>query len=227
MNVKKRELLVYGYIKEHQNVLSLSYDVPECITNIIVFHYPLDFTFQRDIKGMNVSEDGLKVTSTEEGQYATIRFGEFLYFTDNVKLDVTFKLTKVSPRISAVGFMTPEYTTPEKARTGYNYGENHTMWLDGDGYFVTTIEDFLSEYKHQTTIQKFKSFWNGNGDKVHAQIDTIEKKGRIWNDSDTNKDKVFQINLLRPTAILIDCGQTGLEIEVVSQEFTYGASKSK
>ena len=73
---------MHGFIREQHKALSLSYDVPEAIRDIIVFHYPLKFIFQRDIKGMNVSEDGFTLTSTSDGMYSTVRFGQFLDLTD-------------------------------------------------------------------------------------------------------------------------------------------------
>ena len=215
----KRKCLIFGYIRNMEKSLSLPYDIPIGITQIILAYYPLNFVFNRDVKGVNLSEDGLTLKC--KSICHRIRFGEFLHNTDGVIFEVTFDLVKATLTRDAFGFITPEFYEALEPTTGYNYGENHSCSITGAGYFVTTTEDFTSmtEY-HERTIDTLRYLWNC-GDKLHIEIDMISQKGRMWNDDDKEKKKLFEINLPETAAIFIDVAYSDFEITAVHQQFIY------
>ena len=100
------------------------------------------------------------------------------------------------------------------------------MWIDGNGYFINTKEDFGEKYKGEKlsslpgeNLNEFKPFYR-KGDLVHLQIDMIHRKIRIWNESHKEKEKLFEIDSPKSVAAMVDfCPNQ--KVTVVSQTFTY------
>ena len=105
-NVKK-ELLVFGWIRKFEKNLSLSYDFPEGIINIIMLHYPTSIFKFKQLNGINISDDGLTLNC--KGVYHTMRFGEFLFSKDKIIFEVVFDLKQANSGNAAIGFMSSEY----------------------------------------------------------------------------------------------------------------------
>ena len=76
---EQNEYLICGYIRNVDKTLSLSYDFPKGIINIIILHYPrLDFRFRKAITNkITVSDDGLELISKDI--IHSVRFGEFVH----------------------------------------------------------------------------------------------------------------------------------------------------
>ena len=216
-NTMKREYLIFGYIRNIEKILSLSYEFPEGVVHIIISHYPVsDFKFHdKKLRGITVSEDGLTLNSKDVSH--TIRFGDFLHKKDNIIFEVVFELKQISAPSAGIGFMTPEYDETRTVLYAYNMGHNHSCCVTGNGYFVDTPEDFISNYEHGT--YSVLALWQ-TGDKLHVEIDMIEQKGRMWNDDDTEKTNMFEVGLPESAAIMVDVAAT-LEIIAIYQHFRY------
>ena len=156
MDLERRELLIYGYIREIETNTTLSYEVPDGVKGIIESNYPLEFKWKPS-GNLKISDDGLTVSSNED-QYRTMQFGEFLHKKDNIIFKCSFFLTEGSKHRIGVGAITPEYVQP-KYQTDYNKGGNHTMWIDGAGYFINTQNDFKTKYQNKSTIYEFSNLY--------------------------------------------------------------------
>ena len=213
----KTECLIFGYIRNIEKNLSLSYDFPEGIINIIISHYPrLDFKFKR-LNGIKVSADGLTLNS--EGIKHSVRFGDFLHKTEEIIFEVIFFLKKASPINVAIGFMTPEFDEQMDPFNKFNTGFNHSCCISGTGYFVNSPNDFTSTYTHGS-YNGPGNLWRA-GNKLHIQIDMIEQKGRMWNDNqDEENTESFEIGLPESAAIFVDVAGT-VECSAIHQQFRY------
>ena len=99
-----------------------------------------------------------------------MQFGEFLHHKDNIIFKVLFDLAKASTTCIGIGAITSEYEYRE-TQNDYNHGDNHTMWIDGDGWFITTKSDFKTECNtnNGSRSSKFRSFFTTK-DKVYMEV---------------------------------------------------------
>ena len=115
MNVSRRNLLIYGFIREFEKNHSLSNIIPSGVTNIIEISYPLQFTFNEYLHGgITLSDDKLKLITGSS--YYTITFGEFLHKSDRVNMEIIMHLEDAIPGNTGIGFITSEY----KVRTEHS-----------------------------------------------------------------------------------------------------------
>ena len=214
MDPKRRELLIYGYIREMENNNTLSYEIPDDVKGIIKSNYPLEFKWKPS-GNLKISDDGLTVSSNED-QYRTMQFGEFLHKKDNIIFKASFLLIEGSKHRIGVGAITPQYVQP-KFQRDYNKGENHTMWIDGAGYFINTPSDFKTKYQNKSTIYEFSNLYDKNAE-FYVEANMITQKIKIW--SKTDENKVFEIECPESIAVIADLcpNQT---LSVTEQIFTY------
>lgn len=74
--------------------------------------------------------------------------------------------------------------------------------ITGHNYFTNSAEDFDTEYEHCASIKHLQNFWQ-SGDKLHVELDMIHQKGRMWNDNDKDRIKMFEVSLPESAAILV------------------------
>ena len=227
---EKREILIFGYLRDVERKIKLSSHIPTGVAGIIIAHYPLPFRLHYPLnerEHMHISNDGLSFFKKYTQGCTLIRFGDFINKSEKIAIDVVFELSNVYDGVSAFGFVTSEYVESEEI-IGVNYGLNHTLSVTGTGYMVTTPGDFKSEYiddvKHIATVSnKVDGFLWENGDKLHVEIDMISQKGRMWNDDNKTKDKIFECEFAgnAAVAILADLASSSQTFKVVSQTFRY------
>eukprot|EP01084_Bolivina_argentea_P174755 302698_1 len=221
-NTIQRELLVFGYFKEIECMLQLTYGIPNCIKLIIEQNCALPFVFDKNgIEDVEVSVDRLTLRKLPNA-YVTLRFGQFVDISQQVIINIVIHFTNAEPIRTATGFITPEYIQPQNTKL-YNSGENHSMLLYGDGAFVTTKEDFKSKYDklHLSFIDIFYNFWR-IGDKINIEVDMINQKGKMWNEKDKQKDKMFEVQLPKCVAVCVSIGGSIEQtVSVVSCSFQY------
>ena len=217
MDLKQRELLIYGYIREIERDTTLSYEIPDAVKNIIASKYPLAFKWKPG-GDLIISEDGLTITSKKK-QFRTMQFGEFLHHKDKIIFRVLFDLAKATANCIGIGAITPEYVHPE-VQTNYNHGDNHTMWIDGSGWFITTKSDFKTKCNTDNgeTNNDYSGFFF-KGDKVYIEANMITQRIRIWNEKE-DENKVFEVECPESVAVIVDMcpNQT---VSVIEQVFTY------
>ena len=116
--------------------------------------------------------------------------------------------------------MTDEFEEKMESSQFHNRGNNHSCLVTGDGFFINSCDDFVTQYQHEGYIDALGFLWR-KGDKVHVEIDMINQKGRIWNDTDNDRN-VFEIGLPERVAILVDVIKSETwEIQATHQEFRY------
>lgn len=219
MDPIEREMLVFGYMKKMEKTMDLFYEIPEGIYDLILLFYPRMFRFENiNIAGVDISKNGLVVTK-KEGIIVNLKFGEFLYASDAVIYEVVFDLKNVNKNTLSFGFMTPEFELPSDVMMRWNYGQNHSLTVNGNGY-VCTSNEFKTTARHKSYIgdcHPDSPFWT-DMDKLHVEIDMIKRIGSMWNGTNMY---IFEVGLPESVAILMDWGGSEQTVSVISQQFRY------
>ena len=216
LGIIQKQRLIFGYIREMERKTLLSYDFPSGIINIIILYYPIkNFEFKR-LDYVQISDDGLSLRSTA---FLTVRFGEFLHKNERMIYKVIFEIKEANHYNVGVAFMTSEFDEKTEEPRSYNTGNNHSCVVTGNGFFVDSPEDFVSEYQDSQIIAALNNLWR-KGDKLHVEIDMIEQKGRMWNDKDKERKSLFEIDIPESVAIFID-GAGEVDITAIHQQFRY------
>ena len=219
MDPIEREMLVFGYMKTKEKTMDLSYKIPKGIYDLILLFYPRMFRFENiNIAGIKVSKNGLVITK-KDGIIVNLKFGEFLYASDAVIYEVVFDLKDVDKNTLSFGFMTPEFELPSDAIIHWNYGQNHSLTVNGNGY-VCISNEFKTKEGHKSYIDGCHPdapFWT-KLNKLHVEIDMIKRIGRMWTET---KKNIFEVGLPESVAILLDWGDSEQTVSVISQVFKY------
>ena len=220
MDALEREMLVFGYMKEIQQTMVLSYKIPKGIRDLVLLFFPRMFRFENiDIKGVKVSKNGLIITKQKD-MIVNIQFGEFLHASDAVIYDVTFTLEHTYRDALSFGFMTPEFKLPSDIVQDWNFGQNHSLTVNGNGY-ICTSEEFKTKIEYNRYIDGCHPddpFWTAT-DKLYIKIDMIKQIGKMW--SDHEPLNILEIGLPESVAILLDWGGSEQTLSVEYQEFRY------
>ena len=222
MSSLSRELLIFGYLREIEHQLKLSYDIPIDIKLIIKEHYPKPFTFikRNEDDSIHISQNGLSLTQKHDGWIYT-QIGEFLSKSEPIAVTLIIEYIEEETSKAAIGFITPKFN--EWTENRVNNGGNHTCMIYGDRILVTTNADFHYDEgngNELTFLKMFKRRFFQNGDKLGIEIDMIENIGRIWNIKD--ETKVFQVTFATDTvAFCVFCGRDTHSFAILSQNFKY------
>ena len=239
----KIKLIVFGYIRESLDQLI----IPEPLIILISKFFERYWRFHKVeiIKDLySISEDGLSVHAKEDA-YISIPFGHFFSIHDKMVYKFLIKLGLYQNRgmystigNSGIGFITEEFdefdhTINSEYANGWNKGDNHSMLLLSNGWFVTSKD--LDENARAYTTQ-YHQRWSSRGHEIMVKIDTKTMKVLIWNytqtgiddmkldeyDKDNNYQYLFQLPMNKKISIVV---MMGAEIEqsmsVLDQQFEY------
>lgn len=234
---KKKELLIFGYIRLYENTQlkrtkynsrNTSSIIPKPISNLVLQYFS---SFEWKYKLGNdedfvITDDGLSVTLKQD-KYGTIMFGEYLNVNDRVICTLHIKLAHDSRLTSSgFGFITNKFA--DYHSKDYNPGFNHSTTVNLSGYFKK-CNDFSCSYAHRQWISHLKK-WAAPMDIMAIQINTIEKIGRIWNysqeESYLKSEKVFEVEFdVEEVGFVVYGGNLKFTMTVVDQIYEYPANK--
>ena len=227
----KIELTTCGYIRELQSKREIRV-IPKTLISIIIMFYQRNWKFvDKKTFGCILSKDRLSLT-IESGTYSSVPFGEFFGKNDNTIYKFLIKMGRCG--WCGIGFITEEFSDfYHPSAADFNMGNNHSMVLYTNGYFVTSTDFNKCGQASSTMIPNGDLDWSLEIDNIIVKINTNTMQALIWNytvlrvediefnkyDKDNKYQYMYQLPFDKKISIIINAGKFRQTIRVVNQLF--------